>query len=426
MREGRDIWYHDALAEADAECPCEPMDAEDPLFILYTSGSTAKPKGILHTTGGYLTQVAWTHRHVFDLKPESDVFFCSADVGWITGHSYIVYGPLCNATTSVMYEGAPDYPHKGIWWELCERYRATIFYTAPTAIRASMKWGAEHVESHDLSSLRLLGTVGEPINPKAWLWYWTVVGGGRCPIVDTWWQTETGAIMITTLPGAQYAKPGSAGTPLPAVGARVVDNDGEQVPAGVQGLLTLTQPWPSMLRTLYGEKERFVDTYFERFGPRTYLVGDASRQDPDGYVWVVGRIDDVINVSGHRMSTAEIESAIVSHPKVAEAACIGQSDEDTGQAVTAFVILEGDHPGDEAMVEEILDHVAQRIGKLARPKRILWTDDLPKTRSGKIMRRLLRDVAEGRALGDVTTLRDPAIMAQLREQVGQRQASGEE
>jgi len=420
----RDVWYHEALEAAEAECEPEQLDAEHPLYILYSSGSTAKPKGILHTTGGYLTHVAWTHRYVFDLKPESDVFWCSADVGWVTGHSYIVYGPLANGCTSVMYEGAPDYPDKDIWWELCERYGVTIFYTAPTAIRACMKWGEEYPSRRDLSALRLLGTVGEPINPKAWLWYHKVVGGGRCPIVDTWWQTETGGIMITTLPGVQATKPGSAGTPLPAIAARVVGEDGEEVARDTQGLLTLTRPWPGMLRTLYKDDDRFVATYWERFGSETYFVGDAARQDSDGYFWVIGRVDDVLNVSGHRMSTAEIESAIVSHPKVAEAAVIGQSDEDTGQAVAAFVTLEGDLEGSEELVVEIREHVAMRIGKLARPKRIIWSEDLPKTRSGKIMRRLLRDIAEGRELGDVTTLRDPDVMAQLEGRI--KELQGEE
>jgi acetyl-CoA synthetase len=421
-----DVFYDEALEQADPECPAEPLDAEHPLYILYSSGSTAKPKGILHTTGGYLTGVAWTHRYVFDLKPERDVYWCSADVGWVTGHSYIVYGPLMNAATSVMYEGAPDYPDKDVWWELCERYGVTTFYTAPTAIRACVKWGPEHPGRHDLSSLRLLGTVGEPINPKAWLWYWKVIGGGRCPIVDTWWQTETGHIMITTLPGAQAAKPGSAGTPLPGVDAAVVDEDGKEVPPDTQGLLTLQRPSPGMLRTLYRDEERFVETYFSRFGRETYVVGDASRQDEDGYFWVIGRVDDVLNVSGHRMSTAEIESAIVSHAKVAEAAVIGQADEDTGQSVTAFVTLEGDLEGSDELVSDVREHVAQRIGKLARPKRVVWADDLPKTRSGKIMRRLLRDIAEGRELGDVTTLRDPAVMEQLEGKVKERQAAGEE
>jgi acetyl-CoA synthetase len=422
MKDGRDVWFHEALEAADDECEAEPLDAEHPLFILYSSGSTAKPKGIQHTTGGYLTGVAWTHKYVFDLKEDQDVYWCSADVGWITGHSYIVYGPLANGATSVMYEGAPDYPDKDIWWELCERYGVTIFYTAPTAIRACMKWGIEYPEKHDLSKLRLLGTVGEPINPKAWLWYWRVIGGGRCPVVDTWWQTETGQIMITTLPGAQEMKPGSAGTPLPGVSACVVEeSSGEPAEPDKQGLLIIDTPWPGMLRTLYGDDDRYVETYFERFGKETYLVGDAARQDKDGYFWIIGRIDDVINVSGHRMSTAEIESAIVSHSLVAEAACIGQSDEDTGQAVAAFITLEGDREGSDELINDIREHVAKRIGKLARPKRIIWADDLPKTRSGKIMRRLLRDIAEGRELGDVTTLRDPDVMQQLSGKVSERQ-----
>ena len=422
MTEGRDVFYDEVMDAADAVCEPESLPAEHPLFILYSSGSTAKPKGILHTTGGYLTGVSWTHQHVFDLKPETDVYWCSADVGWITGHSYIVYGPLANGCTSVMYEGAPDYPAKDIWWQLCEEHAVTLFYTAPTAIRACMKWGPEHPGRHDLSKLRLLGTVGEPINPKAWLWYHTVIGGGRCPIVDTWWQTETGAIMVTTLPGAQAAKPGVAGTPLPGVFVDVVDEQGEEVPRGTQGLLTIGRPWPAMLRTLYKDDDRYVETYWSKFGPETYFVGDASKQDDEGYVSVIGRVDDVINVSGHRLSTAEVESAIVSHPKVAEAACIGQADEDTGQAIAAFVTLEGDLEGDDEMVAVLRDHVAARIGKLARPKRIIWSDDLPKTRSGKIMRRLLKDIAEGRELGDVTTLRDPDVMAQLEEKVKAAQA----
>ena len=419
MQDGRDVWFDEAMAAADAECPAEPMGAEDPLFILYTSGSTAKPKGILHTTGGYLTGVAYTHRYVFDLNPSDDVYWCAADVGWVTGHSYIVYGPLANGATSVMYEGAPDYPGKDIWWGIVERYGVTILYTAPTAIRACMKWGAEHPEGHDLSSLRLLGSVGEPINPKAWLWYHEVIGGGRCPIGDTWWQTETGQIMISPLPGITATKPGSATRPLPGVDAAVYEESGEPV-SEREGLLVLRRPWPGMLRTLYREEERFVKTYFSRFGRETYLVGDAAREDEDGYFWVLGRIDDVINVSGHRLSTAEVESAIVSHPKVAEAAVIGQSDDDTGQAICAFVTVEGDLDGDEEMVTELRDHVAGRIGKLARPKRVIWSGDLPKTRSGKIMRRLLRDIAEGRELGDVTTLRDPDVMKELEAKVAAR------
>src|SRR3954464_7119952 len=425
MKDGRDVWYHEALEQADDECPAEELDAEHPLFVLYTSGSTAKPKGILHTTGGYLTGVAWTTKHVFDLKPDEDVFWCSADVGWVTGHSYIVYGPMLNGATSVMYEGAPDYPDKDIWWEICERYGVTNFYTAPTAIRACMKWGAEYVQRHNLDKLRLLGTVGEPINPKAWLWYWKVVGGGRCPIVDTWWQTETGHIMITTLPGAQHMRPGSAGTPLPAIAAAVLDEEGSEVDAGTQGLLALRRPWPGMLRTLFRDDDRFVEPYWDKWDRETYFVGDAARREPDdGYFWVIGRVDDVINVSGHRMSTAEIESAIVSHPKVAESAVIGQTDEDTGQSVAAFVTLEGDQDdGSDELIQEINQTVAKRIGKFARPKRIIWAGDLPKTRSGKIMRRLLRDIAEGRELGDVTTLRDPDVMAQLEGKIKERQAS---
>ena len=417
MQEGRDVYYDEIVAAADPVCEPEELDAEHPLYILYTSGSTAKPKGILHTTGGYLTGVSATHRYVFDLKPEEDVYWCAADVGWVTGHSYIVYGPLANGATSVMWEGAPDYPHKGIWWEIVERYKVSILYCAPTAIRACIKWGAQWPAAHDLSSLRLLGSVGEPINPKAWLWYHKVIGGERCPIVDTWWQTETGAIMITPLPGITATKPGSATHPFPGVDAAVLDETtGEEISEG-QGLLVLRRPWPSMLRTLYREDERFVETYFKRFGPRTYLVGDAARRDRDGYFWVIGRIDDVVNVSGHRLSTAEVESAIVAHADVAEAAVIGQHDEDSGQAIVAFVTLQGDLHGDDVTIEGIRGTVAERIGKFARPKRIIWADDLPKTRSGKIMRRLLRDIAEGRALGDVTTLRDPAVMSQLQEQV---------
>jgi acetyl-CoA synthetase len=419
MRDGRDVWFGEAMEAAEAECEPEPMGAEDPLYILYTSGSTAKPKGILHTTGGYLTGVAYTHRYVFDLRPQADVYWCAADVGWVTGHSYIVYGPLMNGAASVLYEGAPDYPDKDIWWEIVARYGVTIFYTAPTAIRACMKWGPEHPDKHDLSSLRLLGSVGEPINPKAWLWYHKVIGAESCPIVDTWWQTETGHIMISPLPGITATKPGSATQPLPGVDAAVLDESGEEVSAG-EGLLVLRSPWPGMLRTLYREDDRFVETYFSRFGKETYLVGDAARRDEDGYLWVLGRIDDVINVSGHRLSTAEVESAIVSHPKVAESAVIGQSDDDTGQAICAFVTLEGDHDGDDEMVGELRDHVAERIGKLARPKRVIWSGDLPKTRSGKIMRRLLRDIAEGRELGDVTTLRDPEVMKELEEKIAAR------
>jgi acetyl-CoA synthetase len=426
MKDGRDVWYHEILEKADDECPCEELDAEHPLYVLYTSGSTAKPKGVLHTTGGYLTGVAATHKYVFDVKPEEDIYWCAADVGWVTGHSYIVYGPLCNGVTSVMWEGAPDYPHKGIWWEIAAKYGVTLLYCAPTAIRAFMKWGVEHVEKHDLSKIRLLGTVGEPINPKAWLWYREVIGAGEAPVVDTWWQTETGAIMITPLPGVVDTKPGSATRPFPGIAADVVDEkDGKPVDEG-QGLLVLQRPWPSMLRTLYKEDDRFVETYFDKFGKETYVVGDAARKDKDGYFWIIGRIDDVVNVSGHRLSTAEVESAIVSHRRVAEAAVIGQADEDSGQAICAFVTLEGEEgEGDDKLIEEIRGHVADRIGKFARPKRIIWADDLPKTRSGKIMRRLLRDIAEGRALGDVTTLRDPDVMKQLEGKIQEEQKAEE-
>jgi acetyl-CoA synthetase len=421
MKDGRDVWFHEELEKADAECPAEPLDAEHPLYVLYTSGSTAKPKGVLHTTGGYMVGVTYTHRYVFDLKPESDVYWCAADVGWVTGHSYIVYGPLANGATSVMYEGAPDYPDKDIWWEIAERYNATILYTAPTAIRACMKWGVEYPEKHDLSSLRLLGSVGEPINPKAWLWYFVVIGGERCPIVDTWWQTETGHIMISPLPGVTETKPGSATKPLPGiVDAAVVDDDGNEV-EGEQGYLVFRRPWPGMLRTLYKEEERFKETYYSKFD-KTYYVGDAARRDQDGYFWILGRADDAVNVSGHLLSTAEVESAVVSHPKVAECAVIGTQDEDTGQAIVAFVTLEGDLEGSDEIQTEINDQVARRISKIARPKRVIWAGDLPKTRSGKIMRRLLRDIAEGRELGDVTTLRDPAVMDQLEKRIKELQA----
>ena len=422
MTEGRDIYYDEAIEAAEAECPAKlAWTWSTPSTSSTHRGRRRSRRGSSSSTGGYLTGVAWTTKYVFDLKPESDVFWCSADVGWVTGHSYIVYGPLMNGATSVMYEGAPDYPDKDIWWQLCERYGVSVFYTAPTAIRACMKWGAEYPERADLSKLRLLGSVGEPINPKAWLWYWKVIGGGHCPIVDTWWQTETGHIMITTLPGAQSSKPGSAGMPLPGVEAAVVDEEGEET-GTEQGLLALRRPWPGMLRTLYKDDDRYVETYFSKFGPETYFVGDAARKDSDGYFWVIGRVDDVLDVSGHRLSTAEVESAIVSHSKVAEAAVIGQADEDTGQSVCAFVTLEGDLEGSDELVAEIREHVAERIGKLARPKRIIWADDLPKTRSGKIMRRLLRDIAEGRELGDVTTLRDPDVVKELDEVVKRRTA----
>jgi acetyl-CoA synthetase len=417
MTEGRDVWWHEAVEEADAECEAEPLDAEHPLYILYTSGSTAKPKGILHTTGGYLTGVSATHYAVFDLKADDDVYWCAADVGWVTGHSYIVYGPLCNGATSVLYEGAPDYPDKDRWWQIVEDHKVTILYTAPTAIRACIKWGDEYPDKHDLSSLRLLGSVGEPINPRAWAWYHKVIGGERCPIVDTWWQTETGQIMITPLPGITETKPGSATQPFPGVEAAVVRKDGSIVEEG-GGFLTLRRPWPAMARTLYGEDERYVETYWSKYGKDVYDVGDAAKIDSDGYFWIVGRVDDVINVSGHRMSTMEIESAIASHERVAEAACIGAQDEDTGQAIVAFVSLKGAGEHEEDFDDEIRAHVAEKIGKLARPKRIVYADDLPKTRSGKIMRRLLKDIAEGRELGDVTTLRDPAVTEKIKEAVG--------
>jgi acetyl-CoA synthetase len=419
MQEGRDVWYDELLTRSAPSCPADPMPADHPLFILYSSGSTAQPKGIVHTTGGYLTGVAATQRDVFDLRPDSDVFWCSADVGWVTGHSYIVYGPLANGATSVMFEGAPDYPAKDIWWDIIERYGVTIFYSAPTAIRACMRWGVENPNKHDLSSLRLLGSVGEPINPKAWLWYHKVIGHERCPVVDTWWQTETGQIMIAPLAGITPAKPGSAAHPLPGISAALVDQDGNEMKEGT-GLLVITRPWPSMLRTLYGDDERFVSTYFGRFGPHTYLVGDAARLDSDGYLWIIGRTDDVINVSGHRLSTAEVESAIVAHEKVAEAAVVAEPDSFTGQAIVAFVTLNGDLEGNDQVAAEIREHVATRIGKLARPKSIIWADDLPKTRSGKIMRRLLRDIAEGRDLGDMTTLRDPAVVRELQAKAAAR------
>jgi acetyl-CoA synthetase len=416
MQDGRDIWWHEAIEQADPDCEAEPLDAEHPLYILYTSGSTAKPKGILHTTGGYLTGVYATTKAIFDVKPDSDIFWCAADIGWVTGHSYIVYGPLANGLTSVMYEGAPDYPDKDRWWEIVEKYKVTILYTAPTAIRACIKWGREYPEKHDLSSLRLLGSVGEPINPKAWVWYHKVIGGERCPIVDTWWQTETGHIMITPLPGITTTKPGSATQVFPGIEAAVVNKDGEIVEEG-GGFLTLRRPWPGMLRTLYKEDERYVETYWSKYGKDVYTVGDAAKIDEDGYFWIVGRVDDVINVSGHRMSTMEIESAIVSHDRVAEAAVIGAVDEDTGQAIVAFVTLEGGGEWAEEMANELREHVATKIGKLARPKRFIPADDLPKTRSGKIMRRLLKDIAEGRELGDVTTLRDPTVTEAIKEKV---------
>nr|WP_246256139.1 acetate--CoA ligase [Isoptericola halotolerans] len=414
--EGRDVWWHDAVEAADTFHEPAWVDAEHPLFILYTSGTTGKPKGILHTTGGYLTQTAFTHKNVFDLKAESDVYWCTADIGWVTGHSYIVYGPLLNGATQVIYEGTPDTPHRGRWWEIVQKYGVSIFYTAPTAIRACMKWGEEIPAEFDLSSLRVLGSVGEPINPEAWMWYRRVIGSDRTPIVDTWWQTETGAIMISPLPGVTAAKPGSAQVPLPGIAATVVDDEANPVPDGGGGYLVLAEPWPSMLRGIWGDLQRFKDTYWSRF-PGVYFAGDGAKKDDDGDIWLLGRVDDVMNVSGHRLSTTEIESALVSNELVAEAAVVGAADDVSGQAVVAFVILRGGH-ADEASTDEgsariektLRDHVAKEIGPIAKPKRILVVAELPKTRSGKIMRRLLRDVAENREVGDATTLADSSVM----------------
>ncbi len=411
--DGRDHWWHDLMDDASLDAHCEPehMDSEDLLYLLYTSGTTAKPKGIMHTTGGYLTQVAFTHKHVFDLHPDDDVYWCAADIGWVTGHSYIVYGPLTNGATSVMYEGTPDTPDKDRWWDIIERYGVTILYCAPTAIRTFMKWGDQYPGKHDMSSLRLLGSVGEPINPEAWVWYWQTIGGGNCPVVDTWWQTETGGIMISPLPGLTTLKPGSATFPLPGISAEIVDDAGKPVPRG-GGYLTLTDPWPSMLRGIWGDPERYKETYWSRFEGR-YFAGDGAKTDDDGYLWLLGRVDDVMNVSGHRVSTTEVESALVDHPSVAEAAVVGANDATTGQAIIAFVTLRSGNLGDEAHGQVLREHVAVKIGPIAKPKTIVFTDDLPKTRSGKIMRRLLRDVAEGRALGDTTTLADPAVVAEI-------------
>ncbi len=412
MADRRDHWWHELMAGAPASCPPEHMDAEDLLYLLYTSGTTAKPKGIMHTTGGYLTQVAFTHRSVFDLHPDTDVFWCAADIGWVTGHSYIVYGPLANAATSIMYEGTPDFPDKDRWWDIVERYRVSILYCAPTAIRTFMKWGAEFPGRHDLSSLRPLGTVGEPINPEAWVWYWRTIGGERCPVVDTWWQTETGSILISPLPGQTVCKPGSATFPLPGVAAEVVDDAGNPVHRG-GGYLTLVRPWPAMLRGLYGDPERYRQTYWSRFDGR-YFTGDGAKVDDEGYLWLLGRVDDVMNVSGHRISTTEVESSLVTHPAVAEAAVVGAKDETTGQAIIAFVTLRSGEAPSSDRGEELRRHVAQHIGPIARPKTVIFTDELPKTRSGKIMRRLLRDVAEGRDLGDTTTLADPRVVEEIR------------
>ena len=418
--EGRDVWWHELVDRQSASHDAEAHDAEHPLFILYTSGTTAKPKGILHTTGGYLTQVSYTHRNVFDLKPDSDVYWCAADIGWVTGHSYIVYGPLSNRATSVMYEGTPDTPHKGRWWDLVQKYGVTILYTAPTTIRTFMKWGADIPDKADLSSLRLLGSVGEPINPEAWMWYRENIGGNNCPIVDTWWQTETGAIMLSPLPGVTGTKPGSAMRPLPGISADVVDDGGKSVPNGGGGYLVLTEPWPSMLRTIWGDDDRYVETYWSRFKD-TYFAGDGAKKDDDGDIWLLGRVDDVMNVSGHRISTTEVESALVSHPKVAEAAVVGATDPTTGQGIVAFVILRGSVPEDEsegdAVAKELRAHVAKEIGPIAKPRQILVVQELPKTRSGKIMRRLLRDVADHRELGDVTTLTDSSVMDLISEKL---------
>ena len=413
MVEGRDHWYHDLMGTASADCPAEPMDSEQLLYLLYTSGTTAKPKGIMHTTGGYLTQVAFTYKYVFDLKPETDIYWCSADIGWVTGHSYIVYGPLVNGATSVLYEGTPDTPGKDRMWDIIERYGVTQLYTAPTAIRTFMKWGEQEPQKHDLSSLRLLGSVGESINPEAWMWYYEHIGSSCCPIVDTWWQTETGGQMITPLPGVTTLKPGSACMALPGIGVEVVDEEGHTIEHG-GGYLTLTRPWPSMLRGIWGDPERYKDTYWSRY-PGRYFAGDGAKIDEDGYLWLLGRVDVVMNVSGHRISTTEVESALVDHTSVAEAAVVGATDDLTGQAIVGYVIVRGGVVADDALVDELRSHVATKIGPTARPKRVIIVPDLPKTRSGKIMRRLLRDIADGHELGDTTTLADPSVVDAIRE-----------
>jgi acetyl-CoA synthetase len=414
MTPGRDVWYHEAMAKADAICVAEPMEAEHLLFLLYTSGTTGKPKGIMHTTAGYLTHVTTTFKYAFDHKPETDIFWCTADVGWVTGHSYIVYGPLANCATQIMYEGVPNFPANDRIWQIIEKYKATIFYTAPTAIRTYMKWGAQEPKKHDLTSLRLIGTVGEPINPEAWIWYNENIGGSRCPIIDTWWQTETGGMMITPLPGVTVTKPGSATFPLPGIGAELVDEQGNRVTSG-GGYLTLTTPWPGMLRGIWGDQKRYRETYWSKF-PGRYFAGDGAKLDSDGYLWLLGRVDDVMNVSGHRISTTEVESALVSHPSVAEAAVVGANDAMTGQAIIAYVTLRGGLEVDEKVLRE---HVAKEIGPIAKPKMIFFTPDLPKTRSGKIMRRLLRDVAEGRNIGDTTTLADASVVSELQRRAAE-------